>query len=160
MGLWDCTGRRHFCIYLGFFLLRLSACGPAWHSHLWWYACITELLDEVMMMACNRYSSLSYEEKPSLFLEFHGSEKHTEEQAKTVGQFVPLIITSNVRSLGYLYICHQLSSHKMYLTFYCHQNSKSKRRPRWMHICTNKASDRLKIKHKSDQVLIYLFWDV
>ena len=56
------------------------------------------------MMACNKYSSLSYEEKPSLFLEFHGSEQHTEEQAKTVGRCshiqVTFPINSNVRSLG------------------------------------------------------------
>jgi len=38
-----------------------------------------------MMMACNKYSSLGYEEKPSLFLEFHGSEQHTQEQAQIVG---------------------------------------------------------------------------
>ncbi len=33
-----------------------------------------ELLDEVQIRACNAYSNLSYPEKPTLFLEFHGSE--------------------------------------------------------------------------------------
>ena len=33
-----------------------------------------ELLDELQMRACNAYSSLSYPEKPTLFLEFHGTE--------------------------------------------------------------------------------------
>lgn len=47
--------------------------------------CITELLDDIMMMAVNKYSNLSYDEKPSLFLEFHGSEQHTAEQAQVVG---------------------------------------------------------------------------
>lgn len=41
------------------------------------------------MMACNKYSSLGYEEKPSLFLEFHGSEQHTQEQAQIVGKSSP-----------------------------------------------------------------------
>lgn len=44
-----------------------------------------ELLDEVMMMATNRYSGLSYAEKPSLFLEFHGNSKaQVEEQTAIV----------------------------------------------------------------------------
>ena len=34
-----------------------------------------ELLDEMQMRACNRYSGLSYEEKPTLFLEFHGTDE-------------------------------------------------------------------------------------
>ncbi|MNH92829.1 putative FAD-linked oxidoreductase [compost metagenome] len=33
-----------------------------------------ELLDDVQIKACNAYSSLSYPEKPTLFLEFHGTE--------------------------------------------------------------------------------------
>lgn len=33
-----------------------------------------ELLDEVQIKACNAYSNLSYPEKPTLFLEFHGTE--------------------------------------------------------------------------------------
>lgn len=34
-----------------------------------------ELVDEVQIRACNAYSGLSYEEKPTLFLEFHGTEE-------------------------------------------------------------------------------------
>ncbi|NSY17844.1 FAD-binding oxidoreductase [Neorhizobium sp. AL 9.2.2] len=34
-----------------------------------------ELLDDVQIRACNAYSGLSYPEKPTLFLEFHGTEK-------------------------------------------------------------------------------------
>ncbi|WP_312408436.1 FAD-linked oxidase C-terminal domain-containing protein [Rhizobium sp.] len=33
-----------------------------------------ELLDDVQIEACNAYSNLSYPEKPTLFLEFHGTE--------------------------------------------------------------------------------------
>ncbi|SIQ55161.1 (R,R)-butanediol dehydrogenase / meso-butanediol dehydrogenase / diacetyl reductase/D-lactate dehydrogenase (cytochrome) [Rhizobium sp. RU35A] len=33
-----------------------------------------ELLDEMQMRACNAYSGLSYDEKPTLFVEFHGTE--------------------------------------------------------------------------------------
>jgi len=39
-----------------------------------------ELLDAHMMMAIKKYSSLHYEESPTLFLEFHGSEAELEEQ--------------------------------------------------------------------------------
>ncbi|XP_018594959.2 putative D-lactate dehydrogenase, mitochondrial [Scleropages formosus] len=39
-----------------------------------------EFLDDVMMDACNRFSGLSYAVSPTLFLEFHGSEKSLEEQ--------------------------------------------------------------------------------
>lgn len=46
-----------------------------------------ELLDEVQMKACIAYSKLDgYEEKPTLFFEFHGSENSTAEQAETVGE--------------------------------------------------------------------------
>ncbi len=34
-----------------------------------------ELLDAVQMRACRNYSGLSYEEKPTLFLEFHGTDE-------------------------------------------------------------------------------------
>ncbi|WP_455372409.1 FAD-binding oxidoreductase [Limibacillus halophilus] len=44
-----------------------------------------ELLDEVQMDACNRYSKLDYPVQPTLFFEFHGSEASTCEQAETVG---------------------------------------------------------------------------
>ncbi|CAJ1057075.1 probable D-lactate dehydrogenase%2C mitochondrial [Xyrichtys novacula] len=42
-----------------------------------------EFLDDVMIDACNRFSSLSYPVTPTLFLEFHGSEKSLEEQVST-----------------------------------------------------------------------------
>ncbi|XP_053740541.1 probable D-lactate dehydrogenase, mitochondrial isoform X2 [Synchiropus splendidus] len=42
-----------------------------------------EFLDDVMMDACNRFSSLSYPVTPTLFLEFHGSERSLEEQVAT-----------------------------------------------------------------------------
>lgn len=43
-----------------------------------------EFLDEVQMTACNAYSDLDYPERPTLFLEFHGSEQAVAEQASTV----------------------------------------------------------------------------
>ncbi|MBC7815612.1 MAG: FAD-binding protein, partial [Planctomycetaceae bacterium] len=50
-----------------------------------------ELLDEVQMAAVNRYSSLSYRESPTLFLEFHGSSTGVAEQTESaraiIGQF-------------------------------------------------------------------------
>ena len=46
-----------------------------------------ELLDELQMKACIAYSKLQgYEEKPTLFFEFHGSKTYTTEQAETVGE--------------------------------------------------------------------------
>ncbi|CAH1780049.1 unnamed protein product [Owenia fusiformis] len=45
-----------------------------------------EFLDDVMMDAVNRYSSMDYPVAPSLFLEFHGSESHVQDQAKAVGE--------------------------------------------------------------------------
>ncbi|XP_036391187.1 probable D-lactate dehydrogenase, mitochondrial [Megalops cyprinoides] len=39
-----------------------------------------EFLDDVMIDACNRFSGLSYSVAPTLFLEFHGSERSLEEQ--------------------------------------------------------------------------------
>jgi len=44
-----------------------------------------ELLDEVQMGAVNRYSKLSYQESPTLFLEFHGTEFDLTEQTEKVG---------------------------------------------------------------------------
>ncbi len=43
-----------------------------------------ELLDNAMMRAINRYSSLDYPEEPTLFLEFHGSTAEVEEQVLKV----------------------------------------------------------------------------
>ncbi|MBM3952770.1 MAG: FAD-binding protein [Rhodospirillales bacterium] len=43
-----------------------------------------ELLDEVQMKALNRYAKLSYREAPTLFFEFHGSDKSVIEQVETV----------------------------------------------------------------------------
>ena len=43
-----------------------------------------ELLDEVQMRACNRFSKLSYPEAPTLFLEFHGTAAGVAEQVETV----------------------------------------------------------------------------
>ncbi|MCK4868056.1 MAG: FAD-binding protein [Alphaproteobacteria bacterium] len=46
-----------------------------------------ELLDDLQMKACIAYSKLEgYEEKPTLFFEFHGSETYAAEQAETVGE--------------------------------------------------------------------------
>ncbi|XP_072836972.2 putative D-lactate dehydrogenase, mitochondrial [Pogona vitticeps] len=47
-----------------------------------------EFLDEVMMRACNRYSGLSYAEQPTLFLEFHGSQRGVGEQVEATGEIV------------------------------------------------------------------------
>jgi D-lactate dehydrogenase (cytochrome) len=43
-----------------------------------------ELLDEVQMDACNRFSKLAYPVAPTLFLEFHGTDATVEEQIATV----------------------------------------------------------------------------
>ncbi len=45
-----------------------------------------ELLDELQMKASNAYSKLDYEEKPTLFLEFHGSPASVAEQTQTFGE--------------------------------------------------------------------------
>ncbi|MDP7204354.1 MAG: FAD-linked oxidase C-terminal domain-containing protein [Pirellulaceae bacterium] len=47
-----------------------------------------ELLDEIQVAAVNSYSGLELVEKPTLLMEFHGSENHVVEQAETVGRFV------------------------------------------------------------------------
>jgi D-lactate dehydrogenase (cytochrome) len=45
-----------------------------------------ELLDEVMIRACNRHSGLELAETPTLFLEFHGTTAGVGEQSRTVGE--------------------------------------------------------------------------
>jgi len=45
-----------------------------------------ELLDELQMKASNAYSKLDYEEKPTLFLEFHGSAASVAEQTESFGE--------------------------------------------------------------------------
>ena len=47
-----------------------------------------ELLDEVQIRACNAYSGLSYEEKPTLFLEFHGTNETTVLQSQQFSEIV------------------------------------------------------------------------
>jgi len=45
-----------------------------------------EFLDEVQIDAINRYSKLDYALKPTLFLEFHGSESGVKEQTERMGE--------------------------------------------------------------------------
>ncbi len=45
-----------------------------------------ELLDAMQVKACNNYSKLGYEEVPTLFLEFHGSEAGVKEQTELFGE--------------------------------------------------------------------------
>jgi D-lactate dehydrogenase (cytochrome) len=45
-----------------------------------------ELLDEVQMDAINKYAEFDYPVLPTLFFEFHGSERGVQEQAETVGE--------------------------------------------------------------------------
>ncbi len=44
-----------------------------------------ELLDEVQIDAINRYSKLDYAVKPTLFFEFHGTERGVQEQSEMAG---------------------------------------------------------------------------
>jgi D-lactate dehydrogenase (cytochrome) len=45
-----------------------------------------ELLDDVQIRACNAYSNLAYPEKPTLFLEFHGTEDTVRIQSEQFGE--------------------------------------------------------------------------
>ena len=57
---------------------------PRQDNHIFEY--FVEFLDEMQVRACNQFSKLSLAETPTLFLEFHGSESATVEQAKEVGE--------------------------------------------------------------------------
>ncbi len=45
-----------------------------------------ELLDALQVKACNNYSDLGFDEVPTLFLEFHGSDAGVSEQAQMFGE--------------------------------------------------------------------------
>ena len=47
-----------------------------------------EMLDAVQVRACNAYSKLSLAEKPTLFVEFHGSESSTQEQSEMFNDII------------------------------------------------------------------------
>ena len=43
-----------------------------------------EFLDSKTIRGCNQYSKTSLDEKPTLFLEFHGSDKNVQQQADVI----------------------------------------------------------------------------
>lgn len=47
-----------------------------------------EMLDELQIRACNAYSKLDLAEKPTMFVEFHGSELSTREQSETFNEII------------------------------------------------------------------------
>ena len=47
-----------------------------------------EMLDAVQIRACNAYSKLTLAEKPTLFVEFHGSESSTREQSEMFNEII------------------------------------------------------------------------
>ena len=47
-----------------------------------------EMLDAVQVQACNAYSKLTLPEKPTLFVEFHGSESSTREQSEMFNDII------------------------------------------------------------------------
>lgn len=57
-----------------------------------------ELLDALQMQACNAYSGLSYEETPTLFVEFHGSAESVELQSRHFAE-----IASEFGSTGFVW---------------------------------------------------------
>ncbi|PST22103.1 FAD-binding protein [Mesorhizobium plurifarium] len=57
-----------------------------------------ELLDALQMKACNAYSGLSYQETPTLFVEFHGSGESVELQSRQFAE-----IASELGSTGFIW---------------------------------------------------------
>ncbi|XP_019629011.1 PREDICTED: probable D-lactate dehydrogenase, mitochondrial [Branchiostoma belcheri] len=49
-----------------------------------------EFLDDVMMDACNKFGGLDYPVAPTLFLEFHGSDKNVTDQAEAVAEIAQM----------------------------------------------------------------------
>ncbi len=47
-----------------------------------------ELLDPLQVKACNEYSKLDLQEKPTLFVEFHGTEANVAEQSELFAEIV------------------------------------------------------------------------
>ena len=47
-----------------------------------------ELLDDIQINAVNKFSGLDYEEKPTLFFEFHGTERSVVEQSEQVAEII------------------------------------------------------------------------
>ena len=47
-----------------------------------------ELLDDIQINAVNKFSGLDYEEKPTLFFEFHGTERSVVEQSQQVAEII------------------------------------------------------------------------
>nr|AQZ26747.1 lactate dehydrogenase [Aurelia sp. 1 GW-2014] len=54
-----------------------------------------ELMDDVAMDMCNKYSSTDYHVAPSLFLEFHGSDRSVEDQVEKTNEIVTMNEGSN-----------------------------------------------------------------
>ena len=52
-----------------------------------------EFLDEQMIDACNRYSKMSLDVTPTLFLEFHGSNNNIEAQGQLAGRRMWYVIS-------------------------------------------------------------------
>lgn len=68
-----------------------------------------ELLDAIMMQAINRYSMVNYKEKPTLFLEFHGSAIQVEEQIAQVQQYA-----QEYNALDFIWETDELSRAKLW----------------------------------------------
>ena len=59
-----------------------------------------EMLDEMQVRACNAYSKLSLAEKPTLFVEFHGSESSTREQSEIFNDIIQEFGGKDFQSAG------------------------------------------------------------